>query len=96
MSVEWFKQQYAKRKCIPVQLHPNNKATEPAMAKNTFALTFNKLSQLVGEVRALLKKLCSATTTKEARLHLCSDLLREHGLGPKQLVDKFLVPFEIV
>ena len=47
VSVEWFKQQYTKRKCIPVQLHPNNKATEPAMTKNTFALTSDKLSQLV-------------------------------------------------
>ena len=64
VSVEWFKQQYSTRRCFRVVLHPNNRATEPAMAESTLALTFDKLSQLVSEIRALLTTLCQSTVTK--------------------------------
>ncbi len=51
VSVEWFKEQYHDRDCIRVQLHPTDKATEPAMAQSTHVLTFDGLGQLVSAVR---------------------------------------------
>jgi replicative superfamily II helicase len=95
VSVEWFKKEYAGRQCIPVVVHPTTKATEPAMAQKAFALTFDKLSQLVAAVRAMLTSLCNSTVTKDARPTLCADLLRQHKLDSKQLVAEYLAPFEI-
>jgi hypothetical protein len=96
VSVEWFKKQYIDRKCVPVVAHPTNKATEPAMAQSAFALTFDRLAQLVSETRAMLTLLCNSVVTKDARPGLCRDLLTKHKLDWKQLTTTYLVPFEVL
>jgi hypothetical protein len=95
VSVEWFKSQYGDRKCIPVVVHPTNKATEPAMAQNAFALTLDKLAQLVSEARGMLTALCNSTATKDARRALCEGLLKKHKLDLKQFIAEYLVSFEV-
>ena len=95
VSVEWFKAQYGDRRCIPVIVHPTSKATEPAMAQNAFALTLDKLAQLVSETRSMLTSLCNSTATKDARPALCQDLLQKHRLDLKQFISAYLIPFEV-
>ncbi|MFZ0962077.1 MAG: hypothetical protein WAO35_14330 [Terriglobia bacterium] len=95
VSAEWFKQQYPNRRCLRVQLHPTDKATQPAMAKDTYALTFDSVAQLVCAVRAVLTEVCLATTTTQARLRLCENLLVQHDLTPRKLVDRYLSKFAV-
>jgi replicative superfamily II helicase len=95
VSVEWFKSQYSGRECIPVVVHPTNRATEPAMAQNALALTLDKLGQLVSETRSMLTSLCNSTATKDARPALCQELLQKHKLDLKQFNAEYLSPFEV-
>jgi replicative superfamily II helicase len=92
VSVEWFKEQYPDRDCIRAQLHPTDKATEPAMAQSTHVLTFDGLAQLVSAVRALLTEVCSIMTA-QARLQLCQKLLDQLQLAPEKLVDRYFSKF---
>jgi hypothetical protein len=96
ISAEWFKEQYPHRTCVRVQLHPTDKATQPAMAQNTFALTFDGLGRLVSAARALLTEVCLATTTMQGRLHLCEELLKHHNLTPHQLIGQYFTKFSMV
>jgi hypothetical protein len=96
VSVEWFKEQYPTRTCIRVQLHPTDKATQPAMAQNTFVLTFDSLERLVSAVRSLLTEVCHSATTTRGRLHLCEELLRCHNLTPGELIKHYFGKFDIV
>jgi replicative superfamily II helicase len=93
VSAEWFRQQYPTRKCVRVQLHPSEKATKPAMAKETRVLTFDGLTQLVCALRAVLTEVCLAKATTEARLRLCEKLLRQHNLTPEQVVTAYFAKF---
>jgi hypothetical protein len=96
ISAEWFKKQYPHRTCVRVQLHPTDKATQPAMAQNTFALTFDGLGRLVSAARALLTEVCLATTTTQGRLHLCEELLKHHNLTPHLLIGQYFTKFSMV
>jgi len=95
VSAEWFRQQYPDRNCVRVHLHANDKATEPAIAKDTYVLTFDSLSKLVGALRAVLSEVCLAMTTTQARLALCEKLLRQHQLTPRELAKKYLAKFTV-
>jgi replicative superfamily II helicase len=95
VSAEWFKQQYPNRRCLRVQLHPTDKATRRAIAKDTHVLTFDSMAQLVCAARAMLTEVCLATTTTQARQRLCEKLLAQHDLTPRQLVDHYLSKFAI-
>jgi hypothetical protein len=93
VSAEWFKQQYPNRTCLRVHLHPNDRATEPAMAKDTYVLTLESLSKVVCALRALLAEVCLAMTTTQARLALCEKLLRQHRLTPREFTKTYLSKF---
>ena len=96
ISAEWFKEQYPSRTCVRVQLHPTDKATQPAMAQNTFALTFDGLDRMVSAARALLTEVCLATITKQGRLSLCEELLKRHNLTPQELIGQYFTKFSVV
>jgi replicative superfamily II helicase len=93
VAAEWFRQAYPGRRCLRVQVHPTEVATEHAMAKDTYVLTFDRLDRLVCGLRAVLTELCLATATTQARFHLCEKLLAQHGLVPQQLVVQYLGKF---
>lgn len=96
VSAEWFKEQYPSRTCIRIQLHPSDKATQPAMAQNTFVLTFDSLGRLVSAVRALLTEICRSTITTQKRFLLCEELLRRHCLMPQELINQYFKKFNVV
>ena len=96
VSAEWFKEQYPGRTCVRVQLYPTDRATQPAMAQNTFALTFEDLDRLVSAVRAVLREVCLATTTTQGRLRLCEELLKRHNLTPQELIGQYFTKFSVV
>jgi hypothetical protein len=96
VSAEWFKREYPCRMCVRVQLHPTDKATESAMAQDTFVLTFNGLDQLVSAIRAVLTEVCLALTTMQERLRLCERLLRRHNLTPQELIGQYFTKFSVV
>ena len=95
VSAEWFREQYPSRRCVRVQVHPTDKATEPAMAKNTLALTYDGLARLVSALRSLLREVCLSTHTTQKRLHLCEQLLTQNRLSPTTLVDEYFVKFKV-
>jgi hypothetical protein len=95
VSAEWFKREYPSRACVRVQLHPTDKATESAMAQDTFALTFDGLDQLVAAVRAVLTEVCLATITTQERLRLCDRLLKSHNLTPQELIGQYFTKFSV-
>jgi replicative superfamily II helicase len=96
VSAEWFKEQYPSRRCIRVQVHPSDKATEPAMAKNTLALTFDGLARLVSSLRGLLTEVCLSTHTTQKRLHICEELLRQNNLTPTELIERYFAKFKVI
>ena len=96
VSVEWFKTQYPERICIRVLCHPTDRATPPAMAQDTFALTFDGLGRLVSALRMLLTEVCHSTTASQGRLHLCEELLQYHHLTPKTLIKQYFVKFTVM
>lgn len=93
VSAEWFRQQYPDRQCVRVQFHPNEMATEPAMARDTLAFTFEGLVKLIAALRLVLKTVCQAAVTKEERLRLCEKQLAEQNLTPPLLVEHYFSKF---
>lgn len=95
VSVEWFNQQYPNKKCIRVQIHHSDKATENAIAQETYVLTFEGLGKLISALRALLTEVCHAQTNSQGRLKLCEKLLAEHNLTPDALVTVYMAKFVV-
>ena len=95
VSENWFKQHYSSRKPIRVVLHHNNKATEPAVAQGTLALTFERLAILTAALRSVLQEVCLSVGSSQQRLALCDSLLKKNHLIYPDFVSKFFIPFEV-
>lgn len=95
VSENWFKQHYAKRKPLRVVLHHNNKATDPAMAQGSLALTFDNLGKLTSALRGVLQEVCLSVGSSQQRLKLCDSLLEKHRLRSEYIATEYLVPFEV-
>ncbi|HEY5960016.1 MAG TPA: DEAD/DEAH box helicase, partial [Polyangiaceae bacterium] len=57
---EWFDQNYPKYQCIRVSVHPENRATKAAVAAASYALTYEKLGEVISDARVLLSGLCES------------------------------------
>lgn len=95
VSENWFKQHYPSRKPVRVVLHQNNKATEPAMAHGTLALTFESLAKVAAALRAVLQDVCLNVGSSQKRLKLCDALLRKHRLTFPEIVSEYFIAFEV-
>jgi hypothetical protein len=94
VSENWFKQHYASRESVRAVLHHNNKATEPAVAQGTLALTFESLAKLTSALRTVLQDVCLSVGSSQQRLKLCDSLLRNHRLALPDIRSEYFVPFE--
>lgn len=95
VSAEWFKQHYPERRCIRIHVHPSPKATEPSMAQDTLALTFEQLDRMVASLRCVLREICLAALPTPQRTQLCEKLLLEQRLTPSLLPSEYLQKFQI-
>ena len=63
-------------------------------ATGTPALTFDKLTQLVADVRKLLSELCESVVPDDELVIRCEQLLMTAKLDPVSLIARYLVTFE--
>jgi hypothetical protein len=95
VSEKWFLQHYPDRRSICVILHPNNVATEPAMAHTTLALTFENLAKLTSSLRFVLQEVCLSHGSTQQRMRLCDKLLRQYNLTMPELGNVYFQRFEV-
>lgn len=95
VSEKWFLKHYPDRRSISVILHPNKKATEPAMAQATLALTFESLAKLTSSLRVVLQEVCLSHASTQKRIVMCDKLLRQHSLTMPDLEICYFQPFEV-
>lgn len=91
---EWFMRNYPGFQCIRVSVHPKNLATKAAEAKTSYVLTYEKLSELISDARALLIALCESQLSVSQLEVECSRLLRDSPLRAERLAQHFLESFE--
>jgi hypothetical protein len=92
VAEQWFVQNYPGYSSLRVVVHPTNKATAAASAYESYALTLDRLNQLVANSRVLLRELCESQLTDiELEAH-CQHLI-EHSLIRADRLANYLVPF---
>lgn len=94
VAAEWFAKNYHDYRCVRVSVHPKNQATKAAVAGASHALTYEKLTALVSDARALLTSLCESQLSDADLVGECSRLLARSPLNADRLVASYLVPFE--
>lgn len=73
-------------------VHPTNKATAAASAHESYALTLDRLNQLVAESRVLLKELCESQLTDIELEGQCQLSIEHSPIRADRLVN-YLVSF---
>lgn len=91
---EWFKREYPEYRCIRISVHPNEKASRAAVAEASYVLTYEKLYELIAEVRDLLKILAESQLSLENLEIESMKLLEESNLKSDKLISHYLVSFE--
>jgi len=71
-------------------------ATKKSVPSNTKALTLGRLNELLTEARKLLVSLCESGHPDTELKTYCEELLRKSNLTPDNLVEHYLVDFEVV
>ncbi len=77
-------------------MHPSVTATKKSVPSNTKALTLGRLNELLTEARKLLVSLCESGHPDTELKTYCEELLRKSNLTPDNLVEHYLVDFEVV
>jgi len=94
-AFEWFKKEYPTYKGIRVSMHPNLIATKSTTTGETKALTYNKLNELISNVRNLLVDLCESAISDEQLVIRCEKLLETSKLTPQLIIKNYFVPFGV-
>lgn len=92
VAEQWFVQNYPGYSSHRVVVHPTNKATAAASAHESYALTLDRLNQLVAESRVLLRELCESQLTDIELEGLCQHSIEHSPIRTDRLVN-YLVPF---
>lgn len=95
VAAEWFKTHYRDYQCVRVSVLSKNQATKAASAEASYALTYEKLAQLISDARKLFSHLCESQLTKENILAECEKILLESPLKAETFIKNYLLPFEI-
>lgn len=93
VAEEWFKKAYTTYRYERVSVHPQNLAVRSANAESSYALTYDKLSALVSDARALLRLLCESQLAIENLEAECNRLLSTSSLRSDRIVSRYLVHF---
>lgn len=94
VAAEWFVKNYPGYNCVRVSVHPQNNATEAAVAGASYALTYENLAALISEFRALLTNLCESQLSLSDLENKCDQLLAQSSLNFNCLKENYLVTFE--
>jgi len=92
VAEQWFVQNYPGYSSYRVVVHPTNKATAAASAHESYALTLDRLNQLVAESRVLLRELCESQLTDIELEGQCQHSIEHSPIRADRLVN-YLVPF---
>ncbi|WP_159937452.1 DEAD/DEAH box helicase [Pseudomonas sp. S35] len=92
VAEQWFVQNYPGYSSHRVVVHPTNKATAAASAHESYALTLDRLNQLVAESRVLLRELCESQLTDIELEGQCQHSIEHSPIRADRLVN-YLVPF---
>lgn len=90
---EWFNKEYPDYSCVRVSVHPRSVATRAAVAGASHALTYEMLSLMISEARALLASLVSSHLSGNDLLSECARTLEKSSLKAIHIVEQYLVPF---
>jgi replicative superfamily II helicase len=92
VAEQWFVRNYPGYSSHRVVVHPSNKATAAASANESYALTLDRLNQLVAESRVLLKELCESQLTDIELEGQCQLSIEHSPIRADRLVN-YLLPF---
>lgn len=92
VAEQWFVQNYPGYSSLRVVVHPTNKATAAASAHESYALTLDRLNQLVANSRVLLRELCESQLTDIELEGHCQHLIEHSQIRADRLAN-YLVPF---
>lgn len=94
VAAEWFTKNYKGYNCVRVSVHPKNRATKAAVAGASHALTYEKLSVLASDARALISSLCESQLSGSNLVAECEHLLAHSPLKSECFVESYLLAFE--
>jgi tetratricopeptide (TPR) repeat protein len=94
VAAEWFTKNYPDFSAVRASVFPKNLATKAAVAGASHALTYERLSALVADSRALLTRLCESQLSSAELVAECSRLLAKSTIAQSQLVDSYFTPFQ--
>jgi len=95
VATKWFREQYPEYSYIGVSVHPNKTATKNAIARDTRALTYEKLNELISNARSLFIDLCELSIEKNEIVDSCSRLINKWKISPDKLIEEYLLPFTL-
>jgi replicative superfamily II helicase len=96
VAKEWFRKNYPGFKCVAISVHPTYSSTKAASAEDTYVLTYNKLAELISDVKILLSKLCDSQLSQENLVIECENLLNLSKLSIESFVNSYLEYFRVV
>jgi replicative superfamily II helicase len=96
VAAEWFSNNYKDYECVRVSVHKRNIATGAAVAGASHALTYEKLAELISDVRVFLKQLCLSQLSNVDLEIECHKLLNQSAISSTKLITNYLQPFQQV
>jgi len=93
VAEQWFRKHYPGYAVTRVSVHPTNKASKPASATESFALTYEKLAMLIADARALLTKLCESQLNDSQLETFCMQEIDRSRVASGRIVDSYFVRF---
>jgi len=94
VAAEWFNNNYRDFQCIRVCVHPENFATQAAVAGASHALTYSSLASLIDDARSLLTKISESQLSEEYLVSECENILVDSPLNANVFTSKYLVKFK--
>lgn len=93
IAQEWFTRNYPEYAAVCVSAHPTNHATKAAAATRSFALTNQKLAELISDARAVLTELCESQLADADLEAECARVLEHSAIRADKLQEGYLLRF---
>lgn len=93
VAEEWFKNNYPKMGYLRVSVHAKNIATKSAQADKSYALTYEKLTELVSDSLSFFEKLCDSNLASDDFLAECERQLANSPIEASKLAKNYLLNF---
>lgn len=93
VAEQWFIQNYPGYTAVRISAHPTNKATKPAAATDSYALTYERLAALISDARSLFTSLCESQLADDQLAAECARELERSSVRADKLVQNYLLRF---